>query len=375
MLRLTTKVSDLRVRSPVALGSPLRIGGFRQVAITSALHNEASSVVKKVHPELIPMWKPENRNEALAWGEKSRSWRATAESGVVPSIELTREVFSFLCENGSEHELTKRIRTAREYNVDFDKEIYENIIKLYLKRLNYVTAHAYAEEMFNEGIEISTETLHSLLRELERRGERKKMKSFFEVMQQRKQVTADTYNIFISMHAKRELSPKKALAWLDDLLKSDIQPNEESFLPIFKYYFEHTERYSMMKYWGIMRENNVKPTIKSYQLIMRIIFIWHKEQEITEWLEKMQKEDGIMPSVVIYRYLLKHCIFMGDQELAFKWVNYMQNIGINPDDENVIFLLRKLRMYKKGEVLDPTNFTEEQRMLPWKHYMPEKQKS
>jgi len=82
-----------------------------------------------------------------------------------------------------------------------------------------------------------------------------------------------------------------------------------------------------------------------------------------------------MPSVVIYRYLLKHCIFMGDQELAFKWVNYMQNIGINPDDENVIFLLRKLRMYKKGEVLDPTNFTEEQRMLPWKHYMPEKQKS
>lgn len=63
----------------------------------------------------------------------------------------------YLSKNNDTANLENRIRSAREYSIDFDAETYEEIIKCYLRRLHYTTARSYLEEMSSEGHKIPAE--------------------------------------------------------------------------------------------------------------------------------------------------------------------------------------------------------------------------
>jgi len=288
------------------------------------------------------------------------------ESGAQPERSLTSSVISYLCENNNERDLQKRIQTARDFEVPFDEHAYSSIVKYFLRRWNYITAIAYIDEMRSEGLTVPVELHHLVLEELERRARRQVMASYLEKIVGFNEQDAQCYNIFIREYSKFP-RPQKMLLWLNTLLNTETKPNEDSFYYVIRYYHRLKAKDSMVKYYDQMILNNVTPTIKTYQLMMKTIFLWHQETMISEWFQKMESHN-VTPNRHIYADTLKHCIFMGSQELAYKFYQEMTAKGV-PVTPTVAALFRKLKMYKRGQVLDPSNFGAEDRILPWRDHV------
>jgi len=351
---------------PLRIAPSLRVPQVRQLSFTRTLF-ESASLSSKTYPDLIPFRRPANYDSQLAWEEKSKEWRVLAKSGSKPSPELTLEVFSYSCNNTKEAELNKDIQIARDNDIPFNEEIYLSIINLFLKRKNLVTAQAYMDEMRSEGIRVPENIHHTMLKAMANSGRVRVMEKYLNSILEHKEVDIECYNIFIS-HFSGRPSPDKMKLWLDKALTSEMKPNEQTFLPCIEYYHRKKDKKKMIEYYEMSLLHQVKPTMKTFQMMIKTIFLWRQEKMIMEWFDKMESFE-IAPNAEMYNDAIKHCIFMGDQNMAFKWYRFMQSKGVEPTAGSTRALFRKLKMMKKGKVLDPSTLSEEDRKLPSHDYV------
>jgi len=165
------------------------------------------------------------------------------------------------------------------------------------------------------------------------------------------------------------LNRYKLINHKDKMLRffNDMQVrNVESYHIILSYYANNKAKRTMEQYWDRMIAEGIQPLPLTFQIMLKIIFKWHMDDEIFMWFKKME-EYGLKPTHLTYHNAIEHCMTVGRQDLAWRYYHYFESVGV-PLDDCVKGRLRRLKMFRRGKVIDPSTLSVEDRQLSFYGY-------
>jgi len=318
-------------------------------------------VLHREWPTIIPSWKTAFYPQQVSFSDSNNQWRDALENAIRPSDELTEKVITFLSDTNNEVELEKRIHTAREFDLTFTAPVYTSLIKFYLRQHNHLTAWHYVQEMVAEGHEVPSEIHKLMLKELLFRKRFATFRSYTAWMHRDGSYDTDSQNMMLNRY--------KLINHKDKMLRffNDMQVrNVESYHIILSYYANNKAKRTMEEYWDRMIAEGIKPLPLTFQIMLKIIFKWHMDDEIFMWFKKME-EYGLKPTHLTYHNAIEHCMTVGRQDLAWRYYHYFESVGV-PLDDCVKGRLRRLKMFRRGKVIDPATLSVEDRQLSFYGY-------
>ncbi|XP_047341604.1 pentatricopeptide repeat-containing protein At1g80880, mitochondrial [Impatiens glandulifera] len=196
--------------------------------------------------------------------EAKRIWREMSKSCILPNGDSYQHMISCFSKVGNLFDSLRLYDEMRKRGFIPNLNVYNSLIHVLTRENCLNDALKLLDKMKETGLQPDSITLNAFICPL---CELSKMEDAKNVLARMKTEnvapTVSTYHAFL-----KEANVEGTLEILNCMVKSSLRPNRETFLLIFKKFFEMKQAADALKIWVEMKQYNVSPDSAHYNIVV-----------------------------------------------------------------------------------------------------------